>query len=372
MVRKNETFLYVMLAVIYISAIISILRAVPQRLTLDPTSRVQLPGDTSVGQLPGDLPQVKVDYGKYRPNVGDGSGDGDSGEKIADIRRQCLNNGYRLGDTDVWQDCEVVCSSADVDYRFFDDNDGTNGGVYVGRLQVRKGAYCVPTAAAQCNTRTSLLLYAYNGWTCIPQISGFTGEGGNTISMCDGRIWDRGTGTVYDKYIPSNLVFQSFYNDKLSDGTYRFACPNQIRDRNGNFFLASPLNRVQLIDNFCISNIPYAQYQQVEWRNSSCNCEIESEGKWGTDEKTQKCIACRNYVDKDTLVTYFSPRNCYNTTDSYETVKQLLTEDRFAKPCGVSVTDTMEGTRPRCTSAGIAAFEYAMASPLALRNRYPS
>lgn len=366
-VELPNGILYFLLAAIYLSAVFGILTSVPRKDLAQQYKTVVSP-DTRIGTLPGDLPVVRVDYGKYRPNVNDGDSNDDNSEDINRIRRQCLSSGYRLGSEDTWADCPAVCNTPNVMYQYYTNESN----VYVGRLQMRAGAYCVPTQAANCNLRTSLIIYAYEGWTCLPQISGLTGEGGNTIALCDGRIWDRGTGTVYEKEIPFDLVFKDFTHDKLSDGDYRFKCVQNVRDRQNNLLLTSPFNRLQFTENFCLKNIPNAAYQDVIWDTGvGCPCVASSNGQWEKDYTDNgTCTACLLKVDPISLYTYFARRKCYSTVDNLTTLEKLLSDDMFIAPCGTTYLDVEEGGRPRCTTAGLQAFTVSAPSAGTLLRRF--
>lgn len=109
----------------------------------------------------------------------------------AERRAACLGNGAFVSSRD---DCRAYCDVEDgVEYRYVDSVESM---LRDGKLAIKPGSYCLPTAAARCNLNTSILVYGKYDWRCLSQTRAFSGEGGNRIVVCDGRLLDRATGRV--------------------------------------------------------------------------------------------------------------------------------------------------------------------------------
>lgn len=297
-----------------------------------------------------NLPSVTVNFGDYRPSEGDNT-------DIGLTRVSCLQHGIYLGVENKYVNCADRChvsSEDEVQYTFITDNTR-----YIsGRLHLKPGAWCLPTKAASCNTNTSLVVYSINGWMCLPKTDLFGGEGGNRILACNGSVRDNMTNETYNTYIPSNLTFNDFYEDKLSDGRYRFECPPDLRDEYQNKFLLSPFNRFHLIHNFCVKDIPFADDAvRPNFETGRCNCT----GKYHEIE-TGECSICRVGFDENTFTFNLQQLPCYSVRDSvyfYERMKQQTTQQGgIIMPCGLSedVNTTGENLQPRCVEDRLSAF----------------
>lgn len=360
---NRSVVLILLLGLVYVVAVSSIYVANATRGQFSYVDR-ELPDDIRFGIGVQDLPKVRVDYGKFKPPVNPGGADGngdDDGETIIARRRACLTTGYYLGKDDAWTDCETLCNAPETEYRYYDGS-----GVFSGRRSIRAGAYCVPTLAAQCNVRTSYLVYSYEGWSCLPQTPGLVGNGGNAIALCDGRIRDNALARTYDKVLPPDVAFNNFYEDKLSDGeTPRFSCVPNTKDDSHNDYVQSGLNRFQFLLDRCVMNIPYAAIH-VAFENGECKCERDSGGKWDTDPENGVCTACRAGVEDDNLITRIASRVCWNSGDTFSKVAQILSKNAAAPFCGVGFNDSDDAARPRCVSAGIYYLNRPLVSPAAL------
>lgn len=302
-----------------------------------------------------NLPSVTVHFGDYRPS--ETVGDDDENNDIGLTRVKCLQQGLYLGTENKYVNCADRCnvsSEDEVQYTFVTDNSR-----YIsGRLHLKSGAWCLPTTAASCNTNTSLVVYSINGWMCLPKTDLFGGEGGNRILACDGSIRDNMTNETYNTYIPANLTFNDFYEDKLSDGRYRFECPPDLRDEYQNKFLRSPFNRFHLIHNYCVKDIPFADDAiRPNFETGRCNCT----GKYYETE-TGECSICRVGFDENTFTFNLQRLPCYSVRDSvhfYERIKeQTSVNGGIIMPCGLSqdVNTTGESLQPRCVEDQLSAF----------------
>lgn len=319
-----------------------------------------------------NLPLVKVDYGAYVPQqkVGNDNNDAEDDDdddenkiedknSIANIRQACLTKGYYLGSENEYQDCASVCSVSSEDVVSYAYIENTSN-VIAGRKQLKAGAWCLPTKAATCNTSTSIVVYSINGWTCIPMTDAFSGEGGNQIAVCDGSLYDNALKVRYTNFIPSNLVFNNVYEDKLSDGRYRFTCPSDLTDDIKNHYLISPYNRFHLLRNWCLSDTPFGRRtSKPNDTFTECHCDKPLYA----DSKTGKCTSCQPKFDVLKMTVQLAPRPCYSMNDYVEYLANIrerlkVPNKEIVLPCGFTddSNSNSEITRPRCTNAEIMAY----------------
>lgn len=322
-----------------------------------------------------NLPQVKIDFGKFRPaeNTGDGS-NAENGatdvESPAAIRARCLQRGIYLGANNEYVNCAERChvsSEKEVQYTFVTNSKR----LITGRREVQAGAWCLPTKAATCNLNSATVVYSLNGWLCIPRTDALVGEGGNRIAVCDGSIYDNAMRVRYDEYIPSNLVFKDFYEDRLANGRYRFSCVPNARDDLRNKYLTAPFNRFHLLRNYCVSEIPFAVDTAVpNFDNGACTCP----NPYNVVASTGKCTACRVGFDPATMTFNFRIQPCFSVRDYVSTVRQMKENQALPgeviRPCGLDESDSgnSEVTRPRCIISRVGAFSPLLPSPATLAN----
>lgn len=343
-----------------------------------------------------NLPLVKVDYGAYVPQqkVGgsdensddDGDDNGGNGNNdtsgtddkdkindknaIANVRQACLTRGYYLGEENEYQDCAAVChvSSEDVvSYAYLENTANVIGG----RKKLKSGAWCLPTKAASCNTNTAIVVYSLNGWTCLPTSDAFSGEGGNRIAVCDGTLYDNALKVRYKNFIPANLTFTNLYEDKLSDGRYRFTCPSDLTDDIRNHYLESPYNRFHLLRNWCLSDVPFGRRtSQPDSEFTQCFCD----DPMYADPSSGKCTACKPKFDTLKMTVQLASRPCYSMSDYVEYLANIRDRLKYPSreivlPCGFTddTNSNSEVTRPRCTNAEIMAFKPMLPSSNTLK-----
>lgn len=320
-----------------------------------------------------NLPLVKIDYGKYRPSeTVQGGGDNDHTDpsiSIAQRRQACLSRGAYLGPESTDVNCSDYCGlpAEDVQYIFLTANDVKSGSVVIGRQPMKPGSYCMPTLMATCNRNTSLVVYSINGWLCLPRTDAFAGSGGNRIVVCDGKLRDNALRVVYEEFIPPTLVLNNVYTDKLSDGTYRFECLHNHMDVIGNKYLTSRLNRLHLLRNWCVENIPFAADVNVDLINGICEC-VKFE-----KDKDGRCTACNIHFDNTSKQIAFNSKPCYSFTDTIAQFEDYLAtlrkqldlplnshealKERTLLPCGFNDQGTSsEKTLPRCQNYYIALY----------------
>lgn len=320
-----------------------------------------------------NLPVVKIDYGKYRPtaNVPGDENENDTNDKsdetisVAQIKQLCLTRGYYLGPENTETLCGDVCNVADdeVTYVYITASEANN--VLVGRQRLRQGGYCMPTLMSTCNRNTSSVVYSMNGWICLPRTDAFAGEGGNRIVVCNGSLRDNALRVVYRNTIPSNLAFTDVYRDRLADGTYRFECLHNERDRSGNLYLQSSYNRLHTLTNWCTFLVPFATGVTTDLARGECHC-----GEMLTlDASSGRCTACAPAFDRYTKQIAFHSQPCYSFNDSYYQFAELAksfkkrnnlqdNESAALMPCGYNTQgNTSEYTLPRCLSYNIALYQ---------------
>lgn len=309
------------------------------------------------------LPAVKIDYGKWRPNTDSGDQQDDD-DDVAARRVRCLQRGVYLGPENEYRDCADYCrvsSESEVSYAFVADPSR----MISGRSATRPGAWCLPQSAANCNTSTSTLVYSLNGWLCIPRSDAFAGDGGNRITVCDGSIRDNAMNSQYDEYVPANLMFQDFYEDRLADGRYRFECVPGKRDDLGNEYLLAPFNRFHLLHNYCVSGIPFALTSaRPDFANGTCNCPDPYSVSQAGD-----CSACRVGFDRRTFTFNLRVQPCFSVRDNISFVLDLqrrtAVSGELVRPCGLDAEGkgVAELTRPRCVIAQLPIYKHYLPSP---------
>lgn len=368
---------FVVVFLVFFTLVARHLLLVPETLRFE---RLDKRSDLSQNVLqPGlnidNLPLVKIDYGKYKPNTDVPGADAPPDESVsaAQIRQLCLSRGYYLGPENTDANCGEVCGVSDeaVAYTFLTPADTSR--IVAAKQKLKPGAYCMPTRMATCNRNTSSVVYSLEGWLCLPRTDAFAGEGGNHIVVCNGSLRDNALRVVYTGSIPANLAFNDVYRDRLADGTYRFECPRTTRDEIGNHYLESPVNRLHQLRNWCTSSVPWAADGGVNWTTGRCEC-----GTNGLvlDPNTDRCTSCRIHFDADTKQISFAQRPCFSFIDSVQQFEDRLKElrdqlnvpdDQLNQiaifPCGYNTQgSSSEHTLPRCLDYFIAAYKPALPS----------
>lgn len=340
----------------------------------------------NIGSNVDTLPQVKINFGRFKPV----ESLPENAQDIEFTRQQCLTKGYRLGSENTSVDCQSVCQAQEVAYKYISNSEQ----VVINNKLLAQGAYCLPTDAAICNTKTSILIYGISRWLCLNQISDyFGGNGGSRIDICNGKILDNLNGQIYENTIPSNIVMTDFINEKVSENKFRFECLPQQRSTESNInYINSDFDRFRLIENFCITTIPLLSSQVSndtipDWNASTYSslckekCKKQNYDIWNLDHANQNhqkdtnilagsCIACKTFVDKTTWTTIvpgINTRNlCYSIMDNVEFVKRIFDTNLYAMPCGFKGTDSSaveeEYTRPRCREVELSYFRKPLPS----------
>ena len=203
----------------------------------DPASTSTTYQRSKSNTAPSSLPRARGE---------DNSGGADDEESIAERRIRCLTRGVYLGSQNQYVNCVDYCrvsSEEEVRYVYL----ATTEKIIAGRSPLAPGAWCLPTSAASCNLNSAIVVYSLNGWLCLPKTDILVGEGGNKIAVCNGSLWDNALQVQYDGFIPANLFFNDIYEDRLSDGRYRFQCLANLKDDLQNLYLRSPFNRFHLV-----------------------------------------------------------------------------------------------------------------------------
>lgn len=317
-----------------------------------------------------NLPMTKVDYGVYDPNENFMDAEMNKQDPASletrRIRRQiCLNKGYYLGEKNDYVNCAKFCNVSgeeEVQYRYLDNTKNILGG----REPMRMGAWCLPKTAATCNVNTSIVVYSISGWICLPRTDAFSGEGGNRIAVCNGSLWDNALNKQYDTFIPANLSFNDVYNDKLSDGRYRFVCPANLRDDIQNKYIESNYNRLHLLRNWCLEEIPFGKDDaKPDLETGKCRCVAP----YQLNEKRGKCTSCGPGFDVHNYTSHLYNRPCFSVRDPTSFLLHLRKmmdhpEKEILLPCGLDDANNVnnELTKPRCLDTAIQVYKPILAS----------
>lgn len=367
---------FALVILVFFAVVLRHLLLLPRPLAVDQVTR-----RTDLAQSllrPGlnidNLPLVKIDYGKYKPQSGVPNDDGTIDESInrAQIRQLCLTRGYYLGPENTDGNCSSVCGvdEQEVAYTYVSRTDAKR--IVAGRQLLRAGGYCMPTLMASCNRNTSSVVYSINGWTCIPRTDAFAGEGGNRIVVCNGRLRDNALKVVYQDFVPPNLVFGNVYTDRLGDGTYRFECPRRERDSGGNLYLRSAYNRLHSVRDRCVEDVPFASGATTDLTRGKCVCGPDLT----FDKLSGKCTACSVAFSRDTKQIAFTSKPCFSFADTIQQFEErwenLKNSDNSSDrdeskltifPCGFNSQGTSsEYTLPRCLNYNIALYQPALPS----------
>lgn len=127
-------------------------------------------------------------------------------------------NGYKLGDTDEYQNCAKICEGAQYEYKFITRHVSING------VEIY-GSWCLPKPIAQCNLNTSRAIIGPTGYQCItafPELLG--GSTGNEIVGCtpQHKFIDNKTMNVYNKFTPTNIVINDI--NEMYGSKFRYEC----------------------------------------------------------------------------------------------------------------------------------------------------
>lgn len=209
---------------------------------------------------------------------------------------KCPSNGLYLGPDDIPLDCTIICKSLNFTYKFFGTDDSL---ILHNVFASRKGGYCLPTKAANCNIYTSRLIKTFDNWKCLPKGKLFGGEDGCQIIGCNGFVKDNLTGTYYRGRIPLTLALsdpetetvpRELVYDSPGPSIYRFECTDtevdintglpttraknaMVKDFMNNKFIQSEYSRFDRIRNSCSSLIYNASDLIVpNFEMGTCTC----------------------------------------------------------------------------------------------------
>lgn len=327
------------------------------------------------------LPLVKIDYGKYKPGqnvpsnvigeIDEEDRTDEIEENVAVRRTKCLSKGYYLGPNNNYVDCTTFCgisSDSEVEYTFIDQ---TSSRIYAGQTKIKAGAWCLPTTAASCNTSTSIVVYSLNGWFCLPQTDAFAGDGGNRIVVCNGKLHDGALNRTYENYIPNTVTFNDVYEDRLSNGDYRFSCPANLLDDLKNKYITSKYNRLHLLRNYCLEEIPFGVSANAVLNQNTGKCTCKDQ--YGEDTRTGRCSSCSPRFDPIEFTSHLYNRPCFSIRD-YGTMLERLhntTEhDDVILPCGIDDVGgvSKEPVNPRCLFTRVPVYSPLLPSNNTLRH----
>lgn len=164
----------------------------------------------------------------------------------------CQNAPVYIGARGNKNDCVLTClnSSANV------INVGEDETYIYDSIILHRGAYCIIGPRPRCNMKTTYALMTVNSVVCrsrYPQIIG--GDLGTEVVACNNRLISDPRNILWDyanneRFSPYSTQFTD-PDERLSDGSYRFACKFDGLDSRQNKYIAHPQNRFHPIQNYC-------------------------------------------------------------------------------------------------------------------------
>lgn len=216
---------------------------------------------------------------------------------------RCTNGRY-MGSENIFQNCNAVCQSNIVRYRFIEPNETL---VNIDGERLKPGAWCLPTYFHTCNTNVSSVIRTDgNNWLCEPKYSLFGSINGNQILKCNGRIKDNRTNKIYQDFLPDDFQLTTLDETvevQSGDKTivkFAIECATQ-KDVNGNVLVNPQLgDRFDLVRNYCTKYITNADPTILpDFINHTCNCTNPNsqnpfplENIW--DNQNRTCIPCKS------------------------------------------------------------------------------
>lgn len=280
--------------------------------------------------------------------------------EIRERRHCCLTRGSFVSTTDTEVNCLQHCAVTDgVERKYFARHGAFSDGQHGGR----SGTYCMPTAAAACNERTSIAIYdpvaAHR--TCRPQTRAFAGVGGNMIVACNGKLLDRATGCVWQDHIDHTLTFVDV-DERLPDDSYRFVCAPGMLDERGNALLVAPFDRFVLVKNQCVRSIPYADAEAVpDYTTGQCRCKTRRNdyvNVAASDGSAPQCLPPSTSFDETSFETRISQSPCLALWDAPDSRRLHL--------CGRNNNEKINSFVPSVSNVYAQVFSRVVPSALAL------
>lgn len=294
---------------------------------------------------------------------------------------KCSSNGLYLGPDNIPLDCTTICKSLDYNYKFFETEDSL---ILHNMFASRRGGYCLPNKAVNCNTFTSRLIKTFDNWKCLPKGKLFGGEDGCQIIGCNGFLKDNLTGKYYRGRIPLTLALsdpetetvpRELVYDSLGPPVYRFECTDTeidintglptteaknatVKDFMNNKFIQSEYSRFDRIRNSCSSLIYNASDLIVpNFETGTCTCLAQYHSHDGGSNIQQ-------YIDNIAVVNVrnrCSPCQTawFSTNENYMNIgipcrksfdNSQINVNKIIIPCGVKKFDS---TTAACMNAKI-------------------
>lgn len=256
-------------------------------------------------------------------------------EKYKDIRfdfpEQTCDLGKFVGHTqDDDTDCSTLCKdfSGESRYMYMFFNKPVD-------LYGRKfhGGYCLPRRVTQCNETTSEILWQSGYYGCIPKYPHILTEF-NRIVGCNGYLQDGLTNTIYENFLPPEVVVQDI-DERLTTGQYRFSCAKQTDLIGNDMIRPNTKNRFTLIRNPCATLIKNALLDYARLTDEfKCQCRTPYENLFG--KETNPCTACNTQYD-------FIKKTVSIARNVYTTGILLKRSNHFLWPPGLDSVTTGSG-----------------------------
>lgn len=247
----------------------------------------------------------------------------------------CQNGPVYIGEQGTRDDCIQTCVNSSANVLNVREGDTYAYDSHI----LQKGAYCIIGPRPQCNMRTTIALMTINSIICrskFPNIIG--GDLGTEIVACNNRIisdpqnilWDYGKN---EKFSPYTTTITDA-DEKLPDGSYRFACKYNGTDSASNNYIPNPLDRFHPMINYCAGLVRAADssVQTVFDMNDQtfhCDCGDFEQTRVQNIDPNNKASQCSNLIVEDRVVTkskreLIVPYKCFNLFSPLSDVGRYL------------------------------------------------
>lgn len=187
---------------------------------------------------------------------------------------ECLNQGKYLGAENRFENCELLCNTTGVSFKYLDDKDY----ILYNNKRLQKGSWCLPTSYNNCNISVSKIVWNENGksWNCVAKYDLFGGPGNNQILGCNGVLVNTRDNITYRNNIPPYLYLNDLDEKWLDPETnterYVYECGTVYDSRNNQLIKNNLGNRFQLQENYCAKYLYGSDLAATDFEKGACIC----------------------------------------------------------------------------------------------------